>query len=60
MNRSELALRVRESVIRLTKGGGCFLGASLSCADVLVHLYTWVLRVSPCDGRAIPIGTTCS
>jgi len=42
-----LALRVREHVIRMTRGGGCFLGASLSCADLLVHLYTRVLRVSP-------------
>jgi transketolase len=38
---------VREHVIRMTRGGGCFLGASLSCTDLLVHLYTRVLRVSP-------------
>jgi transketolase len=44
--RAELALKVREHVIRMTRGGGCFLGASLSCADLLVHLYTRVLRVS--------------
>ena len=43
---SQLALRVREHVIRMAAGGGCFLGASLSCADVLVHLYSRVLRVS--------------
>jgi transketolase len=42
-----LALKVREHVIRMTLGGGCFLGASLSCTDLLVHLYTSVLRVSP-------------
>jgi transketolase len=42
-----LALRVRESVLRMTLGGGCFVGASLSCADLLVHLYGRVLRVSP-------------
>jgi len=45
--RSDLALKVREHVIRMTRGGGCFLGASLSCADLLVHLYTKVLRVTP-------------
>ena len=45
--RRELALRVREHVIRMTRGGGCFLGASLSCTDLLVHLYTRVLRVAP-------------
>src|SRR5262249_18359651 len=27
--------------------GGCFLGASLSCADILVYLYDRVLRLSP-------------
>ena len=45
--RAHLAIKVREHVIRMTRGGGCFLGASLSCADLLVHLYTRVLRVSP-------------
>ena len=45
--RTDLALRVREHVIRMTRGGGCFLGASLSCADLLVHLYTRVLRIVP-------------
>ena len=29
IDRAELALRVREHVIRMTRGGGCFLGASL-------------------------------
>lgn len=46
-DRTSLAIRVREHVIRMTRGGGCFLGASLSCADLLVHLYTRVLRVAP-------------
>jgi transketolase len=27
--------------------GGCFLGASLSCADLLVYLYSNILRISP-------------
>src|SRR5262245_6459167 len=47
LTRPDLALKVREHVIRMTRGGGCFLGASLSCTDLLVHLYTRVLRVSP-------------
>jgi transketolase len=42
-----LALRVREHVVRMATNGGCFIGASLSCADLLVHLYTRVLRVAP-------------
>jgi transketolase len=41
------ALRVREHIVRMSGGGGCFMGASLSCADLLVYLYTSVLRVSP-------------
>jgi transketolase len=42
-----LALRVREHVLALAARGGCFVGASLSCADLLVHLYSRVLRVDP-------------
>jgi transketolase len=42
-----LALLVREHAIRLSAGGGCFLGASLSCADLLVFLYKRVLQISP-------------
>jgi transketolase len=44
---TSLALRVREHVVRMAGGGGCFLGASLSCTDLLVHLYSEVLRTSP-------------
>ena len=47
IHRGALALRVREHIIRMATGGGCFIGASLSCADLLVHLYTRVLRISP-------------
>jgi transketolase len=42
-----VALAVREQVVRLATGGGCFLGASLSVADLLVHLYGRVLAISP-------------
>jgi transketolase len=31
----------------MAANGGCFLGASLSCADLLVHLYARVLRAGP-------------
>jgi transketolase len=41
------SLRVREHIVRMAAGGGCFIGASLSCADLLVHLYQRVLRLSP-------------
>jgi len=42
-----LALRVRERIVKMATGGGCFVGASLSCADLLVHLYSRVLSVDP-------------
>lgn len=42
-----LALRVREHIIRMAADGGCFIGASLSCADLIVYLYAKVLHVTP-------------
>jgi transketolase len=42
-----IALRVREHIIRMSTDGGCFIGASLSCADLLVYLYRHVLRITP-------------
>ncbi|MBK8954844.1 MAG: transketolase [Saprospiraceae bacterium] len=35
----EIAFRVRAHIIDLSTNGGCFIGASLSCADILVYLY---------------------
>lgn len=43
----QLATRVREHIIRMSTDGGCFIGASLSCADIIVYLYDEVLRVNP-------------
>ena len=43
----QLALRVREHIVRLSTDGGCFTGASLSCADLLVYLYADCLNVRP-------------
>jgi transketolase len=48
----QLALQVREHIIRMATDGGCFIGASLSCADLLAYLYKRVLKISPesvCD-----------
>ena len=39
------ALAVREHILRLSTDGGCFTGASLSCADLLVYLYSGFLNV---------------
>ncbi len=41
------ALHMREQIIRLATAGGCFLGASLSCADLILYLYTHFLHVHP-------------
>lgn len=43
----ETALAVRRHVIRLAGRGGCFLGASLSCVDLVVYLYGRWLRGEP-------------
>jgi len=45
----ELALRVREHIIRMSTDGGCFIGASLSCTDLIVYLYSEVLSVRPAN-----------
>ena len=42
-----LAAGVREHIIRMSSRGGCFLGASMSCADLLTYLYARVLRIDP-------------
>jgi transketolase len=42
----ERAHRVRRHVIRLATDGGCFIGASLSCVDLLTYLYSDWLNVS--------------
>jgi transketolase len=46
-NLEKMALRVREHIIRMSGNGGCFIGASLSCADLIVYLYKEFLNVSP-------------
>lgn len=43
----DLALKVREHIVNLSTDGGCFIGASLSCADLLVYLYSDYLKISP-------------
>lgn len=44
---TEVAQRVREHIVRMSGRGGCFIGASLSCTDLLVHLYGRVLNIDP-------------
>lgn len=48
-NRKELeetAFRVRQHIIRMATDGGCFIGASLSCTDLLVYLYSRFLNIN--------------
>jgi transketolase len=40
------AYNVREHIIRMSTDGGCFIGASLSCADLIVYLYDSYLNVT--------------
>lgn len=42
----EIALRVREHIVHMSTDGGCFIGASLSCADILVYLYHDFLNIN--------------
>lgn len=43
----ELSLKVREHIVNMSTDGGCFIGASLSCADLIVYLYKEFLNVNP-------------
>lgn len=40
------AFNVREHIVRMSTDGGCFIGASLSCADLIVYLYDSYLNVT--------------
>ena len=40
------SLHVREHIIRMSGNGGCFIGASLSCADLIVYIYNEFLNLS--------------
>lgn len=41
-----LAHAVRQHIVKMSTDGGCFIGASLSYADLVVYLYSEVLHVS--------------
>lgn len=43
----QLAFNARKSILEMTFNGGCFIGASLSCADVLTYLYNSFLNIKP-------------
>lgn len=41
-----ISYKVREDIIRMSKNGGCFIGASLSCTDIIVYLYNCFLNIN--------------
>ncbi|HSZ24806.1 MAG TPA: 1-deoxy-D-xylulose-5-phosphate synthase N-terminal domain-containing protein [Cytophagaceae bacterium] len=41
-----LSLKVRENIVKMSQDGGCFTGASLSCTDLFVYLYTKFLNIT--------------
>ncbi len=47
LDMKQTSMRVREHIIRMSGNGGCFIGASLSCTDLIVYLYKKFLNVSP-------------
>lgn len=42
----QLSFNVRNEIIDLTARGGCFIGASLSCVELIVYLYTNYLNIN--------------
>jgi transketolase len=44
-NLEAIALNVREHILRMSTGGGCFTGASLSAVDMIVYLYAEFLNL---------------
>ncbi|UAY51525.1 transketolase [Ferruginibacter albus] len=43
----ELSLKVREHIIAMSATGGCFIGASLSCVELMTYLYSEFLDLEP-------------
>ncbi|HVV55213.1 MAG TPA: 1-deoxy-D-xylulose-5-phosphate synthase N-terminal domain-containing protein, partial [Mucilaginibacter sp.] len=42
----DTALKVREHIVRMSTDGGCFVGASLSAADLILYLYSHFLNIN--------------
>ncbi|MFA8341503.1 MAG: transketolase [Rhodothermaceae bacterium] len=42
----QISLNVRKTIIELTGKGGCFIGASLSCVELIVYLYKRFLNLN--------------
>lgn len=50
-NLKSTAHRARNTILKLAQNGGCFIGSALSCIDLLVFLYSHVLKISPQDPK---------
>lgn len=42
----DTAHKIRQHIIRMSTDGGCFIGAALSCTDLIVYLYKEFLNVN--------------
>lgn len=42
----DISFKVREHIIRMSANGGCFIGASLSCVELIVFLYRKFLNIN--------------
>jgi transketolase len=42
----KISHEARETIVKMTRNGGCFIGASLSCVDLIVYLYDKYLNIS--------------
>ena len=40
------AYKVRQHIIKMSTDGGCFIGASMSCVDLIVYLYKEFLNIN--------------
>ncbi len=45
-NLKNMAFECRKTIIKMATNGGCFIGASLSCIDLIVYMYNEFLNVS--------------
>ena len=43
---NQMSVKVREHIIKMSGNGGCFIGASLSCTDLIVYLYKEFLDIT--------------
>ena len=45
-NFKDISIKCRQRIIKMSTLGGCFIGASLSCVDILIYLYHNYLNIN--------------